>query len=296
MVILVVACASWGLQQVTIKVANNGISPVMQSAIRSIGATLLVALWVVVRGRPLFERDGTLWWGVAAGLLFAFEFMLIYWGLEFTHASRAIIFLYLSPFVVAIGTQLFVPHEKLGWVQFLGLVCSFLGILVAFGESFTFPSRQMLIGDSMLVVAAILWGATTVLIKAGPLADISPSRTLLYQLSVSALVLPIGSLALREPGIVEVTSLALASLLYQTVWIASITYLAWFWLIRHYPAPRLASFSFLTPLFGVLAGWSILDEPLTPALLTAMALVAVGIFLVNRRGAPARVSQSLEDS
>ncbi len=279
---LMILCVSWGGQQVAIKLAAADISPVMQSALRSIGATVLVGLWVVLRRKPLIVFDGTLWWGVAAGLLFAFEFMLIYWGLEFTHASRAIIFLYLSPFVVAIGMQLFVPGEKLGTIQFLGLGCSFLGILVAFGESFTFPSRQMLIGDSMLVIAAIFWGATTVLIKAGPLAQIAPSRTLLYQLSVSAVVLPLGSLALGEPGIVKLTFVAIASLLYQTVWIASITYLAWFWLIRHYPAARLASFSFLAPLFGVLAGWWILDEPLTAGLLLAMVLVAVGIYLVNR--------------
>ena len=280
--VLLILCVSWGGQQVAIKLAAADISPVMQSALRSIGATVLVGLWVVLRGKPLLERDGTLWWGVAAGLLFDFEFMLIYWGLEFTHASRAIIFLYLSPFVVAIGTQLFVPGEKLGTVQFLGLGFSFLGILVAFGESFTFPSRQMLIGDSMLVIAAILWGATTVLIKASPLARIAPSRTLLYQLSVSAVVLPLGSLELNEPGIVKLTSVAVISLLYQTVWIASITYLAWFWLIRHYPAPKLASFSFLAPLFGVLAGWWILDEPVTAGLMLAMVLVAAGIYLVNR--------------
>lgn len=282
-VALLILCVSWGGQQVAIKLTAADISPVMQSAIRSIGATILVGLWVVLRGKSLIERDGTLWWGVAAGLLFAFEFLLIYWGLEFTHASRAVIFLYLSPFVVAIGTQIFIPGERLDTIQFLGLGLAFLGIIIAFGESFTFPSSQMLIGDSMLIGAAILWGATTVVIKAGPLAQISPSRTLLYQLSVSAIILPLGSLALDEPGIVKVSSLAVASLLYQTVWIASVTYLAWFWLIRHYPAPKLASFSFLTPLFGVLAGWLILGEPLTALLLVALVLVAAGVYLVNRQ-------------
>ncbi len=279
---LIILCISWGGQQVAIKLTAADISPVMQSGIRSIGATILIGLWILLRGKPLIEHDGTFWWGLAAGLLFAFEFMLIYWGLEFTHASRAVIFLYLSPFVVAVGTQIFIPGERLGTTQFLGLGLAFVGILVAFGESFTLPSAQMLIGDSMLVCAAILWGATTVVIKAGPLAQISPSRTLLYQLSVSAIILPLGSVALHEPGIVNVSPLAVASLLYQTVWIASVTYLAWFWLIRHYPAPKLASFTFLTPLFGVLAGWLVLEEPLTVALLAALLLVATGVYLVNR--------------
>ena len=58
-----------------------------------------------------------------------------------------------------------------------------------------------------------------------------------------------------------------------------------FWLIRHYPATRLAAFTLLTPLFGLLAGVGLLHEPLTARLLIACAAVAVGIALVNR---PAR--------
>ncbi len=135
----------------------------------------------------------------------------------------------------------------------------------------------------MMLLAAILWGATTVVIKAGPLANISASKTLLYQLAVSAVVLPIGSRLLDEPGIVNVSSAAVISMVYQTVWIGAFTFPTWFWLIRHYPAPRLASFTFITPILGVFAGWLVLDEPLTAALLIAMSLVAVGIYLVNRQ-------------
>ena len=71
-----------------------------------------------------------------------------------------------APFVVAIGTRIFVPSEKLGSSQYAGLVIAFLGIVIAFGESLSFPSRRMLIGDSMLLLGAIFWGATTVVIKA----------------------------------------------------------------------------------------------------------------------------------
>ncbi len=281
--LLVILCISWGVQQVAIKLTVADVSPVMQSAIRAIGASVLVWLWMVYKRQPLFERDGTLWWGLIAGVLFGVEFMLIYWGLEFTHASRAVIFLYLSPFVVAIGAHYFVPGEKIRFIQIAGLICAFAGILAAFGDTFALPDRRMLIGDLMLVAAAILWGATTVVIKMGPLARIAPAKTLLYQLGVSALILPIGSFMLAEPGIVRLTPLAIASLAYQTVWVATVTYITWFWLIRHYPASRLAALTFLTPLFGVLAGVVILDEPLTSALLVAMVLVAAGVYLVNRK-------------
>ncbi len=285
MAILLVLCASWGLQQVAIKVAIHAVSPVLQAGIRSIGATTLLWLWMTARREPLLERDGTLWWGISAGLLFAGEFLLIYWGLEFTNASRAVIFLYMSPFVVALGAHLFIPGEHLRLIQVAGLCCAFVGIIIAFSESLRLPTYHTLIGDGMLVLAAVLWGATTVLIKASPLATIRPSKTLFYQLAVSAVLLPLGSLVMGEEGLTLLTPLIAGILLYQAVWVAFITYLAWFWLIHHYPASRLASFTFLTPLFGVLAGVLLLNEAITSTLLVALVLVGTGIYLINRPAA-----------
>jgi len=285
MLALVILCASWGLQQVTIKVANRGVSPIWQSGIRSIGSALLLLTWMAARRQPMTEKDGTLWYGIAAGLLFSAEFLLIFWGLEFTNASRAVVFLYTSPFFVAIGAQRFLPGEKLRAIQVVGLCCAFAGILAVFSESLSLSTYRMLVGDGMLAAAALLWGATTVLIKASPLARIAPSKTLLYQLGVSAVVLPLGSVAMGEPGIVRMTPLVAACLAYQIVWVAFITYLAWFWLVRHYPASRLASFTFLTPLFGVMAGGMLLRESITKMLLLGLVLVCTGIYLVNRPAA-----------
>jgi drug/metabolite transporter (DMT)-like permease len=285
MAIMVVLCASWGLQQVAIKVANQGISPLFQCAIRSFGASLLIWAWMRIRRQSVLAPDGTLWWGLAAGVLFSLEFVLVYWGLNFTSASRAVLFLYLSPFVVALGAQWFIPGERLQAIQIAGLCCAFCGIALAFGESLHLPSRRMLIGDSMLAAAAVFWGATTVLIKASPLARIQPAKTLLYQLAVSVPILSLGAVLKQEPGIFQWTALIGISLIYQTAWVAFITYLTWFWLVRTYPPSRLASFTFLTPLFGVLAGGLLLNEPITAILVLALALVGLGIYLVNRPAA-----------
>lgn len=281
--LLVILCASWGLNQVAIKVGISGVPPVLQAGIRSSGSAILVLLWMVCRGRPVFERDGTLWWGILAGSLFAVEFVLIYWGLEFTNASRSVIFLNTSPFVVALGAHLFVKTENLTRIQVLGLILAFGGILVAFHESLNLPTREMLTGDAMLLGAAVIWGSVTVIIKASPLTRISPSKTLLYQLGVSAPIMFAASLALGEPGRVDLSGIVAASLVYQIVWVAFITYVAWFWLIRKYPVSRIAPFTFLTPLFGVMAGALLLGEPVTLYLLCALLLVGTGIFLVNRK-------------
>ena len=93
MVMLIVLCASWGVNQVTIKAGNAGISPVLQGGLRSAGATFLVWVWMIWRNEPLRQKDGSLWWGVIVGLLFSFEFLLIYWGLDYTIVSRSVVFL-----------------------------------------------------------------------------------------------------------------------------------------------------------------------------------------------------------
>lgn len=279
---LIILCVCWGLNHVAIKATIPEIPPLMQASIRSVGATLCLLIWMLVRKTPVLEKDGTLWPGLAAGLLFAGEFLLIYWGLEFTNASRSIIYIYTAPFFVAIGAYWFIPGEAIKRNQIIGLMVAFSGILVAFTDAFTFPTYRQLIGDLMIFVGAIMWGATTVLVKASKLAFISPSKTLIYQLAVSAVALPLGSLAFNEPAVESFSQFAIYSLLFQTIIVAFVSYLIWFWLVRHYPAARLSSFTFLTPLFGVIAGGWFLDEPLTIGLMAALVLVGIGIFVVNK--------------
>ena len=285
MLVLVLLCASWGLQQVTIKYTNQGISPLLQGGLRSIGSSVLIWLWMAARRQPLFQSDGTLWWGLASGVLFTFEFLLIYWGLALTSASRAVIFLYTMPFFTALGAMLFLPGERLVLIQVLGLGCAFAGIVAAFSDAWGASDVRMLIGDLMLVGGALMWSCVTILVKASPLCRITPAKALLYQLAVSALGLPLLAWLAGEPGIVRLTPLIVACLLYQIVWVAFITYLLWFWLIMTYPASQLAAFIFLTPLFGVFFGALLLHEPVGWALSAALVLVAAGIYLVNRPGA-----------
>ena len=282
MVLLTVLCASWGLAQVAIKVANTGISPVLQSGLRSAGGAVLVLGWCWARGIPLFARDGTLAAGIIAGVLFAGEFAAIYTGLLFTSAARGIVLLYSMPFFVALGAHFFLPGERLTAMKAVGLAAAFLGVVLALADGLTLPGKDSLIGDALMVLAAALWGATTIVIKVSPLARARAEKTLLYQLAVSAAVtLPLSRL-LGEAGIFAPTPLVFGALAFQIVWVVAITYVVWFWIMTHYPAAQMSSFTFLTPLFGVAFGGLLLGERVSPYLIGALVLVAIGIFLVNR--------------
>lgn len=280
--LMILFCMIWGVQQVAIKLASTGISPVWQAGLRSIVATVIVLGWTFVRRVNVFQRDGTLLPGLLAGLLFAAEFALIFIGLQHTSASRGVIFLYTAPFFVALGAVWLLPQEHMRRRQWMGMALAFVGVLALFGENLFAATEGAWVGDLMLLCAALLWAATTLTVKASALARASAEKTLLYQLGVSALVLPPLSLAMGEPGVFAPTPMVWANLFFQAAIVAGVSYLAWFWLVREYPATRLSSFSFLTPVMGVLAGGLILGEPLTPAVYAALLLVGSGIWVANR--------------
>ncbi len=281
--LMVLLCFLWGFTHVASKLAAPDISLVLQGGLRSVIALALLWTWALSRGIPLFERDGTLAAGLVAGLLFAGEFLFIFSGLAHTGASRMVVFVYLAPCLTALGLHRLVPSERLDRAQWLGVWLAFAGVALAFLDGFS-AGRNSLLGDAFGVIAALLWAATTVVIRTTTLATASATKTLFYQLAVSAALLPIASLLLGEPGVSAWSAVAIASLLYQGAIVSFASYLAWFWLLRHYLAARLSVFSFLTPLFGVVFGVLVLSEPLRPAFLGAVALVGAGIYLVNRRG------------
>ena len=280
--VMILLTALWGFQQVTIKLIALEVSLVMQAAIRSIVATALLVAWARIRGIAVFDRDGTAAAGIAAGLLFAFEFVFIYAGLGYTNASRMSVFVYLAPPLTALGLHFFVRGERLRALQWSGVLIAFIGLVLAFAEGFS-SNLNTFWGDLCGVIAAVLWASTTVLIRATSLTRATATKTLFYQLGVSALVLPLASLLLGEKGISAVTPLVLASLAYQGVIVAFASYLAWFWLLTRYLAARLSVLSFLTPLFGMASGVVFLSEPLSAHFALAALLIAAGIALVNLR-------------
>ena len=283
--LLLACCLFWGFQQVLIKATLPEIPPMFQASLRLAGATALLGLWCWWRGIALFQRDGSGRAGLLAGALFGAEFACIYLGLQYTSASRLTVFLYTSPYWVAALLPLWVASERLQRWQWAGLLCAFVAVLFALREGFTAGSAAMLRGDLLALLAGMLWGLTTVVIRASGLTRISAEKLLFYQLAVSALAFPALSLSLGEAWVWHFSAFALTSLLLQTVIGAFASYLAWMWMLGHYPATRISVFVFLTPLFALLFGALWLRETVTPSLLAALVLVGVGIVLVNRKPA-----------
>jgi drug/metabolite transporter (DMT)-like permease len=283
--LMLMLCLSWGFNQIAVKLALPDIPPFLQATIRSTGALPVLLIIGYLRGVKFFERDGTLGAGLFAGVLFGLEFVLIFRGLLLTSASRAVVFLYTSPFFVALGSYQ-VLGERLSGTQCGGLALSFLGVALAIGVPQADVDANVLLGDLMIVGGGAVWAGTTLVAKATRLRFAAPEKALGYQVAVSIPMLAAaawlsGETLIRLPG-----PLALSLMAYQAIWVVGTTFTLWFALVKTYSASKLSAFTFITPLFGVVASYFIMHDTLTPVFGAAALLVIAGLFLVNR---PSRV-------
>src|SRR6201747_2049362 len=279
--LMLMLCLSWGFNKIAVKLALPDIPPMLQALIRSTGALPVLLLIAKLRGVKIFQRDGTLGAGLFAGLLFGVEFVLIFRGLKLTSASRAVVFLYTAPFFVALGSYQFLG-ERLRTSQWGGLGLSFAGVALAIGVPQANVDADVLWGDLMIVGGGALWAATTLLAKASALRHAAPEKALGYQVALSIPILGLaawlsGETISRVPG-----PLTLSLMAYQAIWVVGLTFLLWFMLVQAYSASKLSAFTFITPLFGVVASYFIMHDTLTLAFGAAAVLVIAGLYLINR--------------
>jgi len=279
--LMLLLCVSWGFNQVAVKLALPDIPPLWQGLIRSLGALPVLLLIARFRGTKLFARDGTLRAGLLLGVIFGIEFVMIFRGLALTSASRAVVFLYTAPFFVALGSYRFLG-ERLRFAQWAGLALSFAGVALAIGVPQADVDANVLWGDLLIVGGGALWAATTLIVKATRLRHAPAEKSLIYQVTLSIPILALaafvsGETVTRLPGL-----LALSLMVYQTVWVVGLTFLLWWVLVKTYSASKLSAFTFITPLFGVVASYFILHDTLTPVFGAAALLVIAGLYLVNR--------------
>lgn len=274
-----------GLNQALVKLVNVGFGPAFQAGLRSAVAFWPVLIFAILFRRRLSVTDGSFWPGIVCGLFFTAEFILIFQSLDYTTVSRASIFFYSMPVWVTIAAHFLLPGERMTRIKAIGLAIAVAGVVVALSGNDAPATDKALIGDLMALVAAIFWAGIALMARASKVSRSSPEMLLLYQLAVSAplmfaLAWFLGD-TVRAP-----TPEHIAILAFQALVIVAAAFLVWFWVLSVYPTSDVASFGFLTPVFGVFFGWLTFDEPITWRLIAALALVGVGIILVNRK--PAR--------
>lgn len=279
-------CLVWSLQQIGLKATAQDASPILQVALRSGMAAVLVIGLMLARREQLITASLPWRAGLGAGALFALEYLLLGAGLRLTSSAHGVVFLYTGPLFAAVGLHFKLASERLTSLQWLGILLAFSGIVLAFampGGGHDFGAGASLLGDALCLAAGATWGATTVLVRGSGLARLSATQTTLFQLVVAFVLLTAASWLLGQ-WTLHATPALIANLAFQTVIVSFASLLAWFALLRRYLASRLGAFSFLTPLFGVVLGACLLDEKIKPGFLLGALFVVGGIVCVSWRG------------
>ena len=266
---------------VVIKVTNLGIQPVFSAGIRSAGAAL--TLWIVFRilGRRL--RVPAQSWNslLIMAAFFTMQFALLFIALDLTSVSRASVIFYSMPIWMALGAHLFLPGQKLIGIRVLGLLIAMAGVAFAILSRPEASGEGNFVGDIFALFAAMSWAAIGIMARGTKAKDATPEVQLMVQLIISAF----GLIALsffygpwiRTPDIVTWSGLA-----FQILIVASFGFLFWLWLLKNYPPAGVASFSFLSPVFGVFLGWLLLGETINGSLIVSLAMVVLGLVFINK--------------
>jgi drug/metabolite transporter (DMT)-like permease len=270
-----------GLNQALVKLVNAGFSPLFQGGLRSLCALLPVLIFAMIMRRRLSVNDGSLSWGMLNGFFFSIEFGLLFIALDYTTVARVSLFFYMMPVWVTIAAHFLIPEEPLNRNKLMGLVLAVLGVTVGFSGNLGEAGKDAWLGDLLALFGGMFWAAIAMITRL-KLNRVSSEMNLLYQLFVSGILLTLLALFLGEP-VREPTAMIYGILAFQVIVIVSIGFLVWFWVLLTYPVSNMASFSLLTPIFGVFFGWLIFDDVITPVLGIALLLVGAGIILINRR-------------
>jgi len=266
--------------QIVIKWVNAGLQPIFFAGIRSAIAWAVLWLWMTHGGRrPRLGRDMALP-GIGIGLVFSVEFLLLFLALDLTTVTRTAILLNSMPVWMTVGAHFLLPGERITPLKAAGLVSAYAGVAIALTERAD-TGQAGLVGDLCAVGAAISWAGLALIARGTRLRTLAPEMQLYWQVVVSVPVL-LAAAPFFGPLIRDFAPVHLLGVLFQGVIVVALGFVFWLRLLAIYPAAGVASFAFLSPVFGVTLGWLLLSEPVGPRLVLAAGLVAIGIVLINR--------------
>lgn len=277
----------FGANALLIKLGNDGLQPVFFAAVRSAVAGVALLLWIRWRGIAIrFD----LWRpGLLVGLVFAGEFFFLFIALDNTTVVRASIVFYAMPMWLAVAAHFLFPGERLTRLRSVGFLIGFGAVALTLASQPRGDSAQeaSLLGDLAALLAGMFWAGIILCVRLSRLQGTAPETQLFWQLLISAPVLL--ALAPLHGGDFVRNFDAFQALLFlvHALGVVAFGYVAWFWLLLRYPASSVASFSFLTPVLSAGLGWLVLSEPVSPVTPVALAMLVLGLYLINRKAKPA---------
>ena len=272
-----------GLNQVMVKLVNEGMHPVFQVALRSTFAIFPILIYCFILKKKIIINNGSLIPGIIAGILFAIEFIFLFTALDYSTVTRVSLIFYTMPVWLTLAAHFLIENDKLNLNKILGLIIALAGLFLAVYEPTTGYDTSQFYGDAYSLLASLCWATIAIMLKTTRLSNATPETQLLYQLVVSGIILLPLSMQLND----YVRNINLDLILifsFQVIVIMCMGFIGWLWIMSKYSASSTSSFAFLTPIFGVLFGWLIMDDPINKQIYLSLFFTCLGIYLINKKG------------
>jgi drug/metabolite transporter (DMT)-like permease len=272
-----IICIIWGSSWAAVKIGIESFPPLLSLAIRFTLSGIILGSIVFIK-HLIIPKEKKFWTLVfiMSSTSFTVPFVLIYWGQLRVGSGLASVLFATYPFWVAIVSHFLLPNEKITPLRIIGIVIGFLGVIFIFKNGFSDISSGMFFCMTAIIAGAIIQAFGLVFLRR--LGDTMHPVTLNFcSMSLSAIPLFAASFIFEEYSQLIINARSLGSIFYLSIFCTVITFVIYFWLVKHVEAVILSLSAFITPVIAVVIGIALLGEKITGNMYIGSALVLIGI-------------------
>ena len=278
--LLTVLAFIWASAFFNIKIATYSYGPLTIALLRIFFGAIPVILLCSLKKIKIeaFSKDWY-WFALIGVINLVIPFFFIAYGVQEVQSNLAAILMASTPLTAAALAHFFTNNEKINLVKSLGILIGFSGIIFLFSDN-------LLIGKNNFFSAfSILFGSCFYVI--GGLLTLKISNKKNENVTASILIwgtiflLPI-SLFFEQPWNLTPRLDSTLSLIYLGVFSTGIAWLLRFYILKHNGLVFQSQVAYLIPIFGVILGFLILDEVITPKVIISLIAVIIGIYIVKK--------------
>lgn len=274
-------CLIWGSTWLAIKIGLETMPPLFAAGARFALASAVLYAYVRLSGIPIpFDRAMRKYYASVALYSFSVPFALVYWGEQHISSGLTSILFGIYPFSVALFSFLFLPDEKLNLSKIAGIVLGFAGVFVIFANDIRMNDTSAVWGMAAVVASAVMQAFSVIVIKKEGHA-VSPFVTLLVPTAISAVFLLASSVMVEDLSALAFTPAAIGTIIYLALIGSIVTFVSYFWLLKHMEAVILALSAFVTPIIAVTLGVVLNNEALSSQTALGALFVLAGIVIAN---------------
>lgn len=281
---LIVVCLIWGSTWLALKVGVTTVPPLLAASIRFFVASAILVLMLVLQDDRI-PRDKQFWklCLIISFNNFSVPYSLIYLGQKNVPTGLSSILFASYPFWVALFSHLRLPGERITFAKGVGMSIGFLGIVMIFSDQINLTGRYPIVGMLAILVSALLQAFTLVTLRKHG-KPYSPVALNLVAMFLGAVTLLAASLSIEDVKHAYFGTYSISSILFLATFGSVVTFVTYFWLVKHVQAVLLSLTAFVAPVITIFMGRYMLSEELDKEILLGASMVLIGILSANAPG------------